>query len=496
MVQNQATFEKGNSPQGAERAARPWWEALFNPKDPLAYFPMLFVLILLFLGSYIQLARPALDAHLYACYSLVFWQGQHGLDQVSQYQQCHFLAASGTAGYPVQAFHILPSEYPPLTLLIYSPALLLPLRYYPYTFALCMALVALLIYTLLLFYGPRGSALVCAVLLAIGAFGTAEGRYDLVPALFTLLCVIAADRKRWTLAYVFLAFGVLLKIYPIVLFPALFMAEQIDARRFHSPPARLPLSRYPKELWLTLRDVLRWRWKHTLLFFVLILGVTAIFALLNFQNAVISQLSYFAQRPIQIESTGSTLLWLGRYLGYPASVVYGFGSVNFASDLTKVIAPFFEVLLIAGYVLTLLRQWQGKLDLTRACIMLTLVFIVMGKVFSPQYLIWVIPLLAYSGAFKRIWLILWALIGGLTTYIFPFMYLRTKQSYFLPETHYFLQAVALRNALLLFVTVAFLFNWFGVTWPREEGSLPLPAPQSGLEDQDTLPLPVPTKSKL
>src|SRR5260370_41913260 len=111
-----------------------------------------------------------------------------------------------------------------------------------------MALVAILIYWLLQRYGPRGSGVACAFYLVIGAWATAEGRFDLVPAGLTLLCLIAAERRHWTLAYVALAFGFLLKIYPLLLLPPLFLAEQIATGRMLKPSSTLTLKTLPGEI--------------------------------------------------------------------------------------------------------------------------------------------------------------------------------------------------------------------------------------------------------
>jgi len=55
-----------------------------------------------------------------------------------------------------------------------------------------------------------------------------------VPAGLTLLCVIAAEQRRWKLAYVALALSFLLKIYPLLLLPPLFLAEQLTEGRLGS----------------------------------------------------------------------------------------------------------------------------------------------------------------------------------------------------------------------------------------------------------------------
>jgi len=435
------------------------WQALFDRRNLLAYLPIVVALVLLFCGASWQLFWANTDAARYQCYALTFWQGSAGT-HLLPVGQCRFLGQFGVPTSGVAPFHILPFEYPPLTLSIFSLALVAPLPYYQIAFAIAMALVAFGIYWLLLRFGPRGAALACAFYLVLGAWGTAEGRFDLVPAGLTLLCLIAAEHRRWTLAYVALAFGFLLKIYPLLLLPALFMAEQIAHGRFHKPAAPLTLGRLPGEVWQTVRELGQWRWKNVLLFVGLILAASGIFALFNFQGAVVSQLSYFANRPVQVEATGSSILWLATLLGHPASVVYTFGSVNIASDLGNPVALTSEAFFVLGYALAILWQWRGKLDLVQTFIALLLIFIVTGKVFSPQYLIWLIPLLAYQGAFSKLWLILWSAISILTTAIYPYIYMLTTDARKAPYIPGFIECVTLRNLLLVLLTLAFLFNWW------------------------------------
>jgi len=338
-------------------------------------------------------------------------------------------------------------------------ALLAPLAYYQIVFAVFMALAGVLIYWLLLRYGPRGAGLAFALYMLIGAAATAEGRFDLVPVALTLLCLIAAERKHWTSAYVALAFGFLLKIYPLLLLPTLFIAEQQDAQRFYNPQEPLTLKSLPGEIWHTLQGIRHWHWKNTLIFFGIILVVTGFFALFDFKGAVLSQLSYFANRPVQVEATASPLLWLGTLLGYPVQSVYTYGSINFVSALGGPVALVFELLFVLGYIYAIFLQWRGKLDIVQAFIALLLVFIVTGKVFSPQYLIWIIPLLAYSGAFDAFWLVTWGAISILTTMIYPYFYTRTTNGLEAPFVPGFMQSVTARNALFVLLTLAYLFNW-------------------------------------
>jgi glycosyl transferase family 87 len=442
------------------------WNSLLARQGIVVYVPIILVNILMFYSASGQFLWLHTDPARYQCYALTYWLGSNAAHLLPA-TQCSFLHISTAAQPPL---HMLPLEYPPFTLILFSLALLAPVLSYQLVFAVLMGLTAVFIYWLLLRYGPRGAALAFAFYLLIGAWAIAVERFDLVPAALTLLCLIAAERKHWTCAYLALAFGVLLKLYPILFFPALFIAEQQDTQRFHNPPMSLSLVTVPGELWRTLQGLRRWRWKNTLLFSGILLAVTGFFALFDFRGAVLSQLSYFANRPVQVEATGSTLLWLGSLLGFPVHIVFSFGSVNILSALTGLVAILFETLFVLGYVSTIFLQWRGRLDLVQACLALLLVFIVTNKVFSPQYLIWIIPLLAYSGAFNRLWLLAWGTISLLTVFIYHYLYALNIDALKVPYVPGFIQVVTVRNAVVLLLALAYLFNWFHM---RQRKALPL-----------------------
>jgi Glycosyltransferase family 87 len=462
MLQKEITEKQ---PLGeAKKAAISLWERLLARHGIVAYLPIIVTVILLFLGGSWEYFRVHAAVAYYACYALTFWYGGRGVNLYPPGAHCSFLPAATLSMPP---FHALPLEYPPFTLVLFSLPLYVPLQYYTLEFAILMAVTIVFIYWLLLRYAPRGAGLAFAIYMLIGAWGIAVGRFDLVPAALTLICVIAAERKHWTYAYIALAFASLLKIYPLLLLPALLIAEQRDTGRFYTPQQPLNLGSLAGELWQTLRGMRRWHWKNTIIFFAILLGVTGFFALLNFQGAVLSQFSYFANRPVQIESTGSPILFLGAHFGYPVQVVPSFGSTNVISGLGKAVEFFLDVLLVAGYIYALFLHWRGKLDVTQAFIAILLVFIVTGKVFSPQYLMWLIPLLVYSGAYNRFWLIVWVPISLLTTYIFPYIYL-SPLNIPTPYKPGFLESVTSRNALLALLTLAYLFNWWQVRSTRNE----------------------------
>jgi hypothetical protein len=415
----------------------------------------------MFIGTSWQIFLTTSDPARYQCYTLAFWLGSDATKMLPA-DQCQFLRSQLPA--PQPPFHILPFEYPPLTLLPFTLAMVTPLPYYQLAFAFLMSLVVLLLYWLLLRFGPRGSWIAFVSYVLLGAIATMQVRFDVLPSLLTFLCILAAERKRWTLAYLALAFGTLLKIYPILLLPALFIAEQRSCGHLPVPREAVTL----RTLWQTLTTCKQWRWKNCLLFLIALLGITGIFAALNFEGAVIDQLQYFLQRPMQVESSGSTLLWLAHFFGFPISTNYDFGSINLLSPLGKGISNLSTLALLAGCAYALWLQWRAKMNLTQTAIALLLVFIATGKVFSPQYLIWVLPLIAYAYALDTFWLFHWNVISVLTTYIYIFLYSQTADphQYVQPLTiPGFFEVVGLRNAFVVFVTLAFLFNWWQVRSP-------------------------------
>jgi hypothetical protein len=435
-----------------------FWNALLAKRGVVAYLPIIAINILIFYFTSWQFLWLNTDPARYQCYALTYWMGSTG-SQFLPAVQCSFLQIS-TAVLP--PLHMLPLEYPPSALVIFSLPIFAPLSYYQLVFAVFMALVSTLIYWLLLRFGPRGSAIAFVFYLFIGALALAQERFDLVPAALTLLCLIAAERKYWTFSYIALALGFLIKIYPILFLPALFIAEQRDRQRIYISGQGSTFKSLPVELWHNLQSIRQWHWKNILLFFSLVLGIMGFFAIFNFNGAILSQVSYFANRPLQGESIGSTLLWLGTLLGFPVHIVFSFGSINMVSALGGVVSNLSEILFFAGYIYSIYLLWRGKLDIVQTCIALLLIFIATGKVFSPQYLIWIIPLLAYSGAFDVFWLVVWGSISLLTTIIYPYYYTRIIDAVKLPYLPGFIQIVTARNMLFVLLTLAYLFNWFHI----------------------------------
>jgi len=411
--------------------------------------------VLLFWGVSTQFWNRYNDATRYQCYAIAFWQGEAGIHALgldaNPKSQCAFLANSSSAtlvkkmqerhvptilvklvaSQPTSgAFRVLPPEYPLLTLVAFSLPLLAPAQWYEVVFAISMAIIAGIIYLLLKRYRSTSAAIAFAVYLVLGSWATALGRFDLIPAGLILVAVMLGVRRKWKWAFALLAAATLLKLFPVILIPPFLIAQQMQSR----------------EKWFA------WsRWSALGVFVAICAAVTVVSLMLNVANTVFP-ISYFLNRPIQVESFPATLLWLGSFPGYAVQWVFTYQSLNFLSPLAHKVSLLSSLLLGAGLLYTCWLQWRGKIDLPMASLMALLILLVTGKVFSPQYLIWVAPLVAYVGQGNWKWLVSWASVSVLTLIVFPFMYVDIVyiKSYY--------PVILVRDWLILAVVCVLLFN--------------------------------------
>lgn len=400
--------------------------------------------------------------------------------------------------------HALPAEYPPLAVLPFSLTLLPPADDYHRTFAFWMAALVVLGYLGFLRFANRRRAIFYVGYLLLAAAATLLSRFDIVPALVALAALWAAERRRFGLAYVLVAAGTLLKLYPIVLLPIVAIeqwrfftggsssarqdaegeaglaATAGDGRNGRHPPAaadpREPVpqsasapnpvstastARRPFSLSLpfsrssvtSVSSLIRSpAYRPTLHGVTLCLALIAAgFAgalALNTQGTL-STFLYAGQRPLQVESTPASLLWLGTLAGIPAFPDYSYVSLNYTGLLDGLLRPLSALALVGGCVLVYWRQARGRLSIGRAVVACLAIVLVTNKIFSPQYLIWLLPVVAYVEGFDP----LWVAICFLTWLDFPIIYQQRHPIITVPYNPDFMPEVALRNALLLWAAV-------------------------------------------
>jgi glycosyl transferase family 87 len=410
---------------------------------------------LLFYAVSNQMFKPRTDVGKYQCYALVFWEGTQAV-HLLPHEQCLFLKyysptsvimgmkslrvpghiihlaeSQNTSG----PFRNLPFEYPLLSIVPFSLGLIAPTAWYQVAFAIWMLLLAAIIYFILYKTRSTGAAIAFAFYLVIGNWGSAAARFDLVPAALILGSVILAARSQWNWAFALLALATMFKFFPVVLVVPFLIAQQ----------------KQYSDKWYSWH-----RWSALVLYCGICVMATLLSFSLNIANTI-NPFLYFFNRPIQVESTPATLLWIGKYLGYPIKIIQSYGSVNIASALNDKISPLSSLCLVAGLLYTFWLQWRDKLDIYTASLLTVLIIIITGKVFSPQYLIWLAPLVAFVGQANWKWLVTWGIIGLLTTWVYPNMY-NTVPLKYVPLLQTFYPVVFARDLLILGFVIVLLYQ--------------------------------------
>jgi Glycosyltransferase family 87 len=335
-------------------------------------------------------------------------------------------------------FRSLPAEYPLLSLIPFTLTLLPPLPDFVSVFALWMLLLFLAGYSALRAREGGRVAEVCGVYLALGCFATVLGRFDLVPAAITVLAYWAARERRFTAAYALLAVGTLLKLYPVFLLPVIVLEQYrlLGVQPLRTAPPR-PVVR------------------GLALFAGAVVGVFALSAVLN-PGGWLGPFVYNGQRPLQVESVPASLLWLSGLLGLPVAPDHSYHSYNLVGSIARELSLLAQLALVAGCLGVYWLQLHGKLSMGRALTLCLLVVICTNRVFSPQYLMWVLPMIAIVDRdYDRVWLA----ICALTTLIFPYAYdFAGLHGTGTPAAYpvFFPGLIALRNALLMVAVARFI----------------------------------------
>jgi hypothetical protein len=197
-------------------------------------------------------------------------------------------------------------------------------------------------------------------------------RFDLWPAALTAGALAALLARRERLAAVVLALAVLAKLYPAVLVP-LGIAYVWRGRGRNA--------------------AVRWT---VLLVAVLAAGFVP-FAILS-PGGLAHSFSTQLGRPLQLESLGSALLIAAHHVGGLALTLKSdHGSQNVEGTLPSIVGVLSSALQLCTVVWTWIAFARGPATrerLVTASAAAVVAFVAFGKVFSPQYMIWLPPLVA------------------------------------------------------------------------------------------------------
>lgn len=274
-------------------------------------------------------------------------------------------------------------EYPPAALPAFVLPALGPSDHYRTLFEILMlacgmGIVALVAATLAR-VGVTGRELYASVALAALAplaLGTVVlTRFDLWPALLIAAALAALVSGRDRLGFGLLGLATAAKLFPAVLLPV----ALVYAARRGGQYAMAALVVFMGTVCLCFLPFL-------------LLAPEGVWASIERQTG----------RPLQIESLGAALLLAGKQLGlYEPTVVSTFGSQNLAGSLPDRLASvqtLLQVVAVVAVWLAVTRARDPLAGLLGGSAAAVVAFVTFGKVLSPQFLIWLIPLVPLAVA--------------------------------------------------------------------------------------------------
>lgn len=294
------------------------------------------------------------------------------------YQVYGELMASGKA--PYRDFAL---EYPPGALPMFWLPTIGPLDDYAAIFEVLMgicgaAAIAFVVTALAALEAPPRRLYAAAAFAGLAPLALGPvvlSRFDLWPAALVAASLAAFVSGREHVGFGALALAVAAKIYPVVLLP---VALVWAVRRRGPRRAAVGLG-----------------------IFLLVLTIVVVpFALLS-PDGLADSVGRQLGRPLQIESLGASLLLVAHRLGwYEPTVVSSYGSQNLAGGFPDALATV-QTILQAGALLAVwvffARARAGRERLLLASAAAVVAFVALGKVVSPQFLVWLLPLVPLVG---------------------------------------------------------------------------------------------------
>jgi hypothetical protein len=288
--------------------------------------------------------------------------------------------------------------------------------------------------------GGRREAVVVAWLLALSPIvigASVRTHFDALPVALALGGLLALARERPHLGFALLGLGTMTKLFPGLL-------------------AVIAL------VWLLGRGERAVALRGGAIFVAIVLAVSLPFA----GSGYVESFTFHLDRPVQIESTPATVLFA---LG--GSDVTGtnlrpdrFKSNGLDGGRADAVERLFAVLLVAalaGIVALAARAGDAR-RLVLCGFAALLAFVTLGKVFSPQYVIWLAPFAALAWVWGRPAVAL--LVGAaivLTHVEFPSRYFDL-----INEQHAVIWIVAARNVLLLAALLVLVTELVGSRTPE------------------------------
>ena len=307
------------------------------------------------------------------------WSNGHGLDVIHFAQRADHWLHHGKL--PYRDVHF---EYPPLA----AALIALPGAVHVGSYAFGFGLVQLVfgVATVLLAAAAarltdgdeRRAAFAVAVMpLLLGAI--VRGYFDLVPTALLLGAVVAILSRRVVLGFALLGLAIATKGYPIVVVPIALAWLLGQRRRREAIAGGVAV--------------------------VAVVGVVVGAVLAISPSGLWWAVHYQTARPLEVEGTPALILFVVDTLDgvRRGRIVHTYGSWNLIHHGGGPLAAGFTVLLGVTVVALTIAVFRapGRRALPAASFAAVAAFAVYGKVFSPQYAIWIVPLFALALAWGR-----------------------------------------------------------------------------------------------
>jgi hypothetical protein len=321
------------------------------------------------------------------------------------------------------------SEYPPLA----SAAIVLPglagteaesfrLAFAGWTLLLAAAVVLLCGGLAARTGGDRRRALLAAALAPLLCGALLRTRFDLAPIALTLAALLLLCTGRPRSGFAVLGLGAMTKLFPLLIAPVALA-------------------------WLAGRGLRREAWQGAAALAAVVAGLYAA-AVAASPDGALEAVRYHLERPVQIESSPALVLLALDRLGldevHAVASHRSDGLVHPADGLVTgfFVAGFLGVLVLS--VLLAARRPDAR-SLVLASFAVVTAFAALGKVLSPQFVIWALPLVALAFAWRMYALAAAGAAAAILTQVeFPARYFDLVAREPLP-----IAVVAVRNALLL-----------------------------------------------
>jgi uncharacterized membrane protein len=344
------------------------------------------------------------------------------------------------------------SEYPPLALLIFLlPALLFrTLTAYYVAFIIELLLFDFCAMVLIAKTSPRlgisaNKALSMHPLAMIAAGPIIAASFDIIPAVLVLAALFFFINGKSNTAWALAGLGILTKLYPVITVP-FFVLYQLRQKQYKQIAQGAGI----------------------LIFIVLALSLP--WLLLNAKGFLATYV-YHMERGLHAESTYGSILLLGKITGLvQVEGIYNYGSWNLYSTLADQLAGF-SIIITAGllgvvyilYLRSILGEAKNPVEqaglsqeatttLIRCVAAAILIFMLSGKVFSMQYMVWLCPLLPLvTGRWRVHFYTAFLAAGVISQIIYPYFYPQFEQFAPVPVAMIFI-----RNILLVLCAVLLL----------------------------------------